>query len=453
MLPVKRALSPSPPSRAARRSKSNTNNISSERDRIEPQRDLDLCSSPFPTSPTAADLPVGAETISTPTCSEQDALTPTENDLGDRMGWQSHPAATSGSSNDLLPATEAGASSPLDANIHDLADRIKEQKYLQGRGEPSTSLVRLKMQMVDLVRSKNGRSDDPPVPRNSRAHILNMPTEILQKILKPLFVCSGGSISISDMEMSRYMREEMSKQTFRTCRKMYAEGRALFYGKNIFSLGQVANSFCGPCSGLTPIGRTEMGLISSVEIFTEELEAGFFPPKEDVECVALIDAIRFYPYGDFDNVQSIHCSLDPFDDGKIVVRRHLGLSDEYDDLLWAFNDDDSNPSLRINRLLELQDMTNNNLVNWYAIVIAGTAKRECPQFTRMYRASQTIGSGRSREKLFSIVVCRDSERLLSVLEQIRSLDFDIVRNPTAAAMYLLMKAGGGTQCQPRRLPG
>lgn len=168
--------------------------------------------------------------------------------------------------------------------------------------------------------------------------------------------------------------------------------------------------------------------ITHLEVRVEGLEVHRLPPREGAVCVALSEAIRFYPYpypgGGMGNVQSIQHVLENARMTRQLIAEHLGIQEEFVEAFNACFGIKSQP-VREDRFYDLVRRIDDCLINWNALLIANTIQQRCcPGFSRMCRVWQVQPGG--NKAYLSIVLLRDREKLPAAVAMSRLRDIHFV---------------------------
>lgn len=263
---------------------------------------------------------------------------------------------------------------------------------------------------------KNVPKSDPKLMLGgNKASLLSLPTELLYMILEPLLVCPGNSLPLDTFDdlPPRKFRTQVSAAILRTCKKLYAEGRSLLYGGNVFYIQPT------PCYGgiqVTPLTNASVAKITHIEVLTEPLYTyDRIPPPPRHDSLHLGWAIHKYPFGMLQHVQSIHCILDTDELSRNLAVDRLGISKDWDDAQKEWHHAGHKDGPEKDAVTRLSITITDTLVKWNALLIAEAVKQHCPgAFTRMYCASRFPLKEAPIGQTF-IVLYRDTPRLGSMI--------------------------------------
>ena len=210
-----------------------------------------------------------------------------------------------------------------------------------------------------------------------QAHLLNLPVEILTKVLEPLLLhlrtVSLPTFNLNECFDLRPQNPSLFPSVLSTCRLLHAIGTPILYGRNIFDLRAHSRlSIVSPTRGFTMIEPNTMRLVSQLEVEIELTIDRRMPPIVGVSSASLDDAVRHYP-GNFQDVQAIRCVLDISPLAQADAMSLLGKRP------WVDSSSSTPNSSRFWADLRA------TLFKWYALLIAGNLRGRYSGFTWMFR--------------------------------------------------------------------
>jgi hypothetical protein len=346
-----------------------------ERDQLELQRHLELCAGPLPPTPAFITLPTSSE-AAMPSTSDSEAL------------------------------------SHSDTNADELADSLQQQALLCNAASSNLCLISGRA-TNDATLSKP--TEEPNLNRavGDKCRLLNLPNEILSKILKPLLV-SNYSIANPTFgyDALPQFKPRLESQILRVCRQLYHEGRDLLYRQNMFNTTAHKFGSGSGSRGFTPVSRANMDMIAQLHIQVEELHVHHLPPMPWQECVELGLAMSDFPEKRHRNVNSVLCTLATEDESRDSVLQYLGVAGEFEDVLGQYQNNPVTGTRPHRRYLQLSKAADELLVKWNAILLASSVRQACPHFTRMFYAWRLSEEGGEKKRELSIILCGGSKDMV-----------------------------------------